>query len=117
MDEDAFVRELFLRRSMIGRINVDGLEFGRNGLIERLFQSVQNAGHQRSIHQAMIVSQRDSGNAIFIQRTIGQAAGLNGRRQLYFCSQTGQRRQEKRADACGSFFCFDIQIPPPDQAS
>ena len=25
MDEDAFVRELFLRRAMVGRINVDGL--------------------------------------------------------------------------------------------
>ena len=45
--------------------------------VQGFFQSLQNVGDQSPVHDAMIVGQRDSRNAVFVQRTKGQTPGMD----------------------------------------
>ncbi len=45
--------------------------------IQRPFESLQYVGHERAVHDAMIISNCDTRDVIVIQRTERQAAGMN----------------------------------------
>ena len=92
-------------------------QLSTNGGVQLGLKLRQQFGDKRSVHQSVVVSNRDATVPFSIDRPKGEDTCHESRRMLDFCSSPGDRTQRKRAGSFDAFFPRQIELPPPDEPS